>query len=129
MSTTTEKTEENLDRIDNAILALAKHEPNLTKRQLGLKLKELGAVKHQNTVYKRLKKSDYLRSELAEIERKINEELHRDLYPLASKRVKHALKSKEYNDLQVKEYVKLVFDKVHGENHINYLGIRLVYHV
>lgn len=119
MSTTTEKTEEKPTEEEAAILAVVAQDPSMSQRELGRRLKKLGIVKHTNSVYHKLRKSDYLRRELPELERLINEDLHRNLYYLANKGVEKALKNNDLPDGIKYNYHKLVFDKVHGEKHIN----------
>ncbi len=102
---------------DKKALALLTQDPTLTPYQIGKKLKAQGKALSRNHIYSRLKKSDYLRTEFARIEKYHMEQLHRDTYPLAAKRMNKALKNKELDDNKVFPYVKLAYDKVHGETH------------
>jgi len=80
---------------------------------------KLGAAKHIQSVYNRLKKKDYLQRELAEIQAAKYEHLERIQVPLAAKVVDKALKDKELNLKDKMPFVKLVYDKSFGELHRN----------
>lgn len=102
---------------DKKAIALLSQNPTLTPYQVGKQLKDLGKAQSRTHIYDRLKKSDYLRSEFDRIEKYHMEQLHRDTYPLATKRMNKALKNKDLDDSKVFPFVKLAYDKVHGETH------------
>jgi hypothetical protein len=109
------KTKEELSEKDKLILMKTKEDPEKSLNQIGKELVELGVYQHPNSVYKRLSKNGILRREIAEIEKYWREHLHRELYPLAAKRWKRALKSKDLDDKEAFSYVKLAADKVHAD--------------
>ncbi len=108
-----------LSTYDKKALQLYKEDPTMSMYKLGKKMQRLGHSASERSIYQRLKRSDYLRTELAKIEQYHIEQLHRDDYPLARKRVRKALKDKELNEKEVFSYVKLIYDKVHADKHHN----------
>jgi len=110
---------------DKNALALFKEDPTLTPYQIGKKLKALGKAKSDTHIYRRLKRSEYLSAEFARIEKYHMEQLHRDIYPIAAKRWKKALKDKKLSAKDVMPYVKLAADKVFGETH-KHVGQRTI---
>ncbi|MBW1693062.1 MAG: hypothetical protein JRJ41_02670 [Deltaproteobacteria bacterium] len=103
----TEQNKEKLSRSDKAILMLAKEYPGANNHQLGLKLREFGAVKNERTIYKRLKKSDYLRGEIESIRKNNHEFLSREIVPEALKIHKRVLKDRSISDLKKKDWVQM----------------------
>ena len=102
-----------------AAVTLKTANPDMGNGQIGRKLKELGLSKNDKYIYNRLGKNDYLNRELAEIENKHRETMLRETYPKAEKVVEEALDASN-RKLKLKDklgYVKLVYDKVHGETH------------
>ncbi len=110
-------TYQNSKAYDQHAVKLLAEDPTQSIYQIGKKLKDSGKAVSKNRIYERLKRSDYLRTEFARIEKYHMEQLHRDTYPLAAKRMNKALKNKELDDNKVFPYVKLAYDKVHGETH------------
>ena len=108
-----------LSKLDKAILTTLKAHPNLNKAQLAKAVVDLGVTAHIHSVYNRLKKKDYLQREMTEIENHLQEQLVREDYPLARKRLVKALKDKDITHKEALPYVKLVYDKTHGEKYIN----------
>ena len=108
-----------LSKIDKAIITVIKSEPDINKAQLANRIVALGITKHIQSVYNRLKKKDYLQAELSQIEDFHAQQLQREDYPLARKRLNKALKDSELTHKEALPYVKLVYDKVHGEKHFN----------
>jgi DNA-binding Lrp family transcriptional regulator len=109
------KSKEELSEKDKLILMKVKEDPEKPMNQIGKELVELGVYKHPGSIYRRLTQQGILRREIAEIEEHWRQHLHRELYPLAAKRWKRALKNKDLNDKEVFSYVKLAADKVHAE--------------
>lgn len=94
-------------KTDKAIRMLAKEYPNANNHQLGKKLQELGTVKSARTVYKRLKKNDYLRTDIEEIRKNSRELLSREILPEALRVHKRVLKNKDIPDLKKKDWVAM----------------------
>ena len=109
------KTDKPNDIIDKAFVSLKTENPNLNVNQIAEKLKASKIIRSNATLYKRYNNSDYLRREFSEVEKQQIEQLHREEYPLARKRVRKALKNKDLDDKSAFPYVKLVYDKVYGE--------------
>ena len=108
-----------LSKMDRAIITAIKANPDISRAQLANTVVDLGAAKHIQSVYGRLKKRDYLNAELVQIENYHAQQLQREDYPLARKRLNKALKDKDITHKEALPYVKLVYDKVHGEKHFN----------
>ena len=108
-----------MSKMDMAMVTAIKAEPGMTKAQLANRVVSLGAAKHIQSVYGRLKKRDYLNAELSQIEDFHAQQLQREDYPLARKRLNKALKDNDITHKEALPYVKLVYDKVHGEKHFN----------
>ena len=114
-----------LSTLDKNILAATKVLDNPTKSNIANYVVELGGAKHIQTVYNRLKKRDYLQAELSQIEDYHAQQLQREDYPLARKRLNKALSDKDETGAYVLSHkeafpmIKLVYDKVHGEKHFN----------
>ena len=103
----TDKNKEKLSKADKAILILAKQYPGANNHQLGKKLQEFGTVKDSRTIYKRLKRSDYLRMEVDQIRKNSHEYLSREIVPEALKVHKRVLKDKSISDLKKKDWVAM----------------------
>ena len=102
-----------------AAVVLKLNNPNLTSSQIGKQLVEMGLAKHEKSIYSRLKDNDYLSGELIAIENAHRETMLRETYPKAEKVVEEALDASNRR-LKLKDklgYVKLVYDKVHGETY------------
>ena len=115
-----------LSKMDKAIITAIKANPDTSRAQLANTVVGLGAAKHIQSVYGRLKKKDYLNAELSQIEDFHAQQLQREDYPLARTRLRKALNDKDKTTgeyvLSHKEafpMIKLVYDKVHGEKHFN----------
>ena len=108
-----------LSTLDEGILTVMRANPEANRTDIVNKTYALGLVKHKQTVYNRLKKKDYLNAELSKIEDFHAQQLQREDYPLARKRLNKALKDQELTHKEALPYVKLVYDKVHGEKHFN----------
>ena len=106
-------------KLDKAIVTVIKSDPDITKAQLANRIVALGITKHVQSVYNRLKKKDYLQAELSQIEDYHAQQLQREDYPLARKRLNKALKDPELSHKEAFPMIKLVYDKVHGEKHFN----------
>jgi len=109
----------NNSTLDPAILTAIKAYPNASKSQIANIVKDMGVTNHIQSVYNRLKKKDYLNKEIAEIETQHHQQLVREDYPLARKRLAKALKDKDLTHKEAFPFVKLAYDKVHGETFKN----------
>jgi hypothetical protein len=78
---------------------------------IGRKLVALGLSRCKDTIYQRLKKSEYLRAEFAAIEKHIQEQLVREDFPLARRVAHKALRPAQMSEKDKFPYVKLVYDK------------------
>lgn len=93
-----DKSPPKLDKIDQAILNIALSTPDITTNQIANRLINTGLTKSVPTAYNRLKKSDYLRSELEKIQQNHRETFSRELMPLAIKKTRKALKTLDEKD-------------------------------
>jgi hypothetical protein len=100
-----------------AAVTIKQANPTMTKGAIGRALKDLGLSKNEKTIYSRLRESDYLNRELAEIENNHREHMLRITYPKAEKVVDQALDSKRMKLKEKFPFAKLAYDKVHGETH------------
>ena len=105
-----------LNKIDKAALMLTRENPEMTNHEIGKQVAGLGIIKHPSSIYKRLKRSDYLARDIAEIRQHHRETLSRELVPLAIKNTKKALKSDDIADSIKLGYTKMVMDKEFGED-------------
>ncbi len=80
--------------IDNIILTITKHNPHISTRQVGIKLKELGIYDHEISIYKRLNNKDRLKETIESIKRDNEEYKHRELVPLAHDILTKSLKTR-----------------------------------
>ena len=99
---------------DKALVELRKKYPELTNYQLGKKLQELGIYSSKGQIYRRLKASDYLKTEFSELEKRVKEQVLREEYPLARKVVRKVLKDKDIDAKTQYNYTKLVYDHALG---------------
>lgn len=100
-----------MSRYDVAALTLKKQFPTLSSHAIGRRLVEHGLSRCKDTIYQRLKKSDYLRAEFAAIEKHTHEQLVREDFPLARRVARKALRSSQMSEKDKFSYVKLVYDK------------------
>ena len=100
-----------------AAVTIAQNNPGMSHGAIGRKMKELGLSKNEKTIYRRLSDSDYLSGELARIEESHRETLVRHTYPKAEAVLEQALTSKAVKLKDKLGFVKLAYDKVHGETH------------
>ena len=106
-----------LSRYDVAALTAKRLNPNATPHAIGKILVKSGLSSDKNTIYSRLKRSDYLQGEFVQLEKSLREQLVREEYPLARKAIRKILKDKDNNippNAQVAA-AKLVYDKVHAD--------------
>ena len=109
----------NLTSYEQMAVALSKKQPNLSVAEIGKALVDIGVSPNEKYIYSRLEKNDYFKGELSVIENAQRERLIRETYPIAEEVVEEAL-SASNRKLNLKgkfPYVKLVYDKVHGETH------------
>ena len=95
------------NKIDEAMLLVAKEHPDWNPNQIGNKLKDLGVLKCTTTPYKRLSKNAYLRGEFAEIRKANQEMMSREIVPLALKAHKEVLSDKKIPAVQKKDFIAM----------------------
>ena len=106
-----------LSRYDVAALTAKRLNPNATPHAIGKILVKSGLSSDKNTIYSRLKRSDYLQGEFVQLEKSLREQLVREEYPLARKAIRKILKDKD-NTVPPNAQVaaaKLIYDKVHAD--------------
>ena len=101
-----------LSRYDVAALTVARLNPTLTPNAVNSKLIEAGLAKSQSTIYERFRKNDYFKAEFQAVRQNLEQQLVRELGPLALKNTKRHLKNKELHARDQFAYNKLVLDKV-----------------
>ncbi len=102
-----------LSALDAAILALKKAHPQLSAYKIGQALTKQNFSTNRTSVYARLTSNDYLRSEFKALENYHREQLIREDYPLARKKLRKLLKNKDNvapAAVQM-QAIKLVYDK------------------
>ncbi len=109
----------NLTQYEKIAVSIKQRRPELSNAELGRELNKVGASNNTKYIFQRLADSDYFRAELTAVENHHHESLLRETYPIAEKVLNRALKSRDKTlDLKGKfPYVKLAYDKVHGETH------------
>ena len=110
-----DKSPPKLDKIDQAILNIATANPETSINGIAKHLINAGYCDSHTVPYDRLKKRDYLRSELAKIQAHHRQQMVREDYPLARSVLNKALKNKDLDIRDKTPLVKLVYDKVHGD--------------
>ena len=102
-----------LNNIDTAALTLKQLNPGMTRNAIGEALLKAKIIKNPHTIYQRLHRSDYLSAEFAAIENHNREQLVREEFPQARKKLRKFLKCKDDSvpaNVQMAA-VKLVYDK------------------
>lgn len=102
-----------LSPLDAAIMTLKKSNPALSAYQIGKVLKKQNFSTNRLSVYSRLKANDYLQTEFKALENYHREQLVREDYPLARKKLRKLLKNKDNvapAAVQM-QAIKLVYDK------------------
>jgi len=109
----------NLTQYEKIAVSIKQRRPELTNAQLGRELNKVGASNNTKYIFQRMADSDYFKAELQAVENQHHENMLRETYPIAEKVLNRALKSRDKTlDLKGKfPYVKLAYDKVHGETH------------
>ena len=102
-------------KIDKAAITVAHADPTLSNYQIGKRLEEMGVMPRRSEIYTRLRKSTYLRGELAQIRAHHRERLSRTIVPLALDTQEKVLKNKDLSPQAKFPYVKLALDKEFGE--------------
>jgi hypothetical protein len=100
-----------LSRYDTAALTVARLNPTLTPNAVNSKLIEVGLAKSQSTIYERFRKNEYFKAEFEAVRKNIEQQMVRELAPLALKEHKKALKDKTLHARDKFPYVKLALDK------------------
>jgi hypothetical protein len=106
-----------LSPYDTAALMVKKAQPHLTPGQVANILVKNGVSENKKTMYVRLSKNSYLRSEFQQLEKQLREQLVREEYPLARKAIRKILKDKD-NKIPPNAQVaaaKIIYDKVHAD--------------
>ena len=101
----------NLKPAPKAILQAKLDNPDATIAEIGKSFVDKGIHKHPKSIYRALKKNDYLRREIKAIESHHYERLQRKIVPQALDLVEKAMRSK---DLDIKDkvpFIKLGLDK------------------
>ena len=101
-----------LSKYDAAALTLARTDPTLTPYAIGSKLVAAGLSKASNSIYQRFAKNDYFKAEFQAVRQNLEQQLVRELGPLALKNTKRHLKDKGLHARDQFAYNKLVLDKV-----------------
>ena len=95
---------------DKQVLNIAEAHPDWSLNQIDCQVAKVRGVDHSNRIYKRLKKSDYLRAELARIQEYHRQCLTREIMPLAVQKHKKLLKDKDLPKGVQLRAVKLAYD-------------------
>ena len=101
-----------LSKYDTAALTLAKLNPGMTPCGIATKLVESGLAKSTSTIYQRFAKNDYFKAEFQAVRQNLEQQLVRELGPLALKNTKRHLKDRGLHARDQFAYNKLVLDKV-----------------
>jgi hypothetical protein len=102
--------ESKLTEYDKQALAVALANPTLTPCAIDRKIAELNKTQQTFNIYKRLKKSEYLRAELARIQEYHRQYLTREIMPIAVAKHKKLLKDKDLAKGLQLQAVKLAYD-------------------
>jgi hypothetical protein len=100
-----------LSRYDAAALTVARLDPSLTPNAIAVKLQEVGLSKNTNTIYRRMSKNSYFKAELNAVRANLEQQIVRELAPLAIKEHRKALKDKSLHARDKFPYIKLALDK------------------
>jgi hypothetical protein len=100
-----------LSNYDAAALTVARLNPSMTRNAIGTRLQEVGLSKDPATIYTRLKKNEYFKAEFSAVRKNLEQQLVRELAPLAVKNVRKHLKDKTLHARDQFPYNKLVLDK------------------
>lgn len=101
-----------LSKYDTAAITLAKLNPTMTPCAIATKLVESGLAKSTSTIYQRFAKNEYFKAEFQAVRQNLEQQLVRELGPLALKNTKRHLKDKGLHARDQFAYNKLVLDKV-----------------
>ena len=110
--TNTKLDTDKLSRYDTAALSIARLDPTLTPGAIGKKLQQVGLSKDHNTIYQRMKRNQYFKAEFQAVRQNLEQQLVRELGPLALNNTKRHLKDKGLHARDQFAYNKLVLDKV-----------------
>jgi hypothetical protein len=100
-----------LSKYDTAALSLIHANPSLTPGAVAQTLIKSGLAKSPSTIYERFRKNDYFKAEFDAVRKNIEQQMVRELAPLALKEHKKALKDKTLHARDKFPYVKLALDK------------------
>ena len=102
------------DAFDNLALTIAKDDPDKSNYAISQEINRLGAAPSQNAAYRKITRRDYLLADLDKVKSYNDNELHRDLRPLAGKLTKKALNDKELTHKEKFPYVNMVMKAAHN---------------
>jgi len=102
--------DQKLTDYDKQVLNIAIANPELSPCAIDRKISKINGTNQTFNIYKRLKKSDYLRAELARIQEYHRQCLTREIMPLAVQKHKKLLKDKELSKGLQLQAVKLAYD-------------------
>jgi len=100
-----------LSKYDSAALTLARSFPGMTPNAIGQKLQDVGLSKDHATIYQRLRRNQYFKAEFQAVRQNLEQQIVRELAPLAVKNVRKHLKDKTLHARDQFAYNKLVLDK------------------
>ena len=105
--------EKKLSPLDASILTLKRTRPDMSAWQIGHALKKHNLSKNIGSVYNRLKRNEFLHAEFHALEKYHREQLVREDYPLARKKLRKILKNQDDKIPAAVEMqaIKLVYDK------------------
>jgi len=103
---------------DQIALNMALDNPDKSLLEIGKDLKNIGLIKHENTVYTKMTLQQYKQRPIAEVEQAHKEHLQRVLMPRATKRWEKALNDKDLSHKDVLPYVQLAARAVHGNDEV-----------
>ena len=104
-------------KIDQAVTLTLQANPNANKAQIVKNCIALGAAKHPQAVYNRLRKKDYLQAEIQTVRDSNRQYLDRIIVPKALKSVQKAINNKDLDEKGKFPYIKLAIDKSFGDIH------------
>lgn len=90
---------------DEALITIATNNPGLSNKQIGKQAKDLNIIGHENTIYKRLRESDYLSAEIEKVRANNQEFIDRKILPKALKMHEKVLVDNKKTPENAKEWV------------------------
>jgi hypothetical protein len=102
-------------KLDKAIDLVVSQDPGMPKGEIANRVIDIGAAKHKESVFRRLRKRDYKHGEISTIRDYNRQYLDRLIVPKALKVMDKAIKADDISDKDKYPYVKLAIDKSFGE--------------